>query len=58
MPGTYQKALHDGVPFEVPLPADAHFESARIVVIDRNSGRVGTVTIPAAAFSQGRSGSL
>ena len=52
MPGTYQKLLQDGVPFEEHLPADAHFDSARIVVIDRNSGRVGSITVPAGAFSQ------
>jgi VWFA-related protein len=57
MPGTYQKALQDGVPFEDHLPANAQFDSARIVVIDRNSGRVGTVTIPASAFTQPHSSS-
>jgi VWFA-related protein len=57
MPGTYQKALQDGVPFEEHLPAEAHFDSARVVVIDRNSGRVGSITLPAGAFSQMHSGS-
>jgi len=52
MPGTYQKAMKDGIPFEEHLPANAQFDSARIVVIDRNSGRVGSITVPASAFSQ------
>lgn len=57
LPGTYQKVMQDGIPFEEHLPADAQFDSARVVVIDRDSGRVGTVTVPAGAFLQVRSGS-
>jgi VWFA-related protein len=57
MPGTYQKAMQEGIPFEEHLPANAQFDSARIVVIDRNSGRVGTVTVPASAFSKSTSAS-
>ncbi len=52
LPATYQKVLQEGVPFEDHLPANAQFDSARVVVIDKNSGRVGTVTVPVGAFSK------
>lgn len=50
LPGTYQQAMKDGIPFEQPIAAKTPFDSARMIVIDENSGRIGTVTIPANAL--------
>jgi hypothetical protein len=49
-PGTYQRLLKDGIPIDQPIDANVKFESARILVVDENSGRMGSVTIPAAAL--------
>jgi VWFA-related protein len=46
-PGTYEKIMREGVPFELAVPAKVDFESLRIVVVDENSGRIGSVTLPA-----------
>jgi len=52
LPGTYQQTLKDGIPFEQPINAKAAFDSARLIVVDANSGRMGSVTVPADAFAQ------
>jgi VWFA-related protein len=46
-PETYQKFLREGIPFDQIVEAKAGTSSIRIVVLDENSGRMGTVTIPA-----------
>ena len=50
LPATYQKALRDGIQVDQPLPAKSTGGSYRIVVIDENSGRMGSVTVPASAL--------
>jgi VWFA-related protein len=49
-PATYQKYLREGIPFEQPLDTGAGKGSVRLLVVDENSGRIGSVTIPAAAI--------
>ncbi|MDE3186634.1 MAG: VWA domain-containing protein [Acidobacteriota bacterium] len=49
-PETYQKALRDGIPFEEPLEMASGAGSLRVMVVDENSGRIGSVTIPGARF--------
>ncbi|HTW47495.1 MAG TPA: VWA domain-containing protein, partial [Acidobacteriaceae bacterium] len=49
-PGTYQEVLHDGVPFNQALNLQPTTGSVRVVVLDENSGRMGTVTIPASVL--------
>lgn len=51
-PATYQKVLHDGIPFDQSIEGIANFASVRVVVVDENSGRMGSVTIPAAALKR------
>jgi VWFA-related protein len=51
-PATYQKVLHDGIPFDQSIEGKADFASVRVVVVDENSGRMGSVTIPAAALKR------
>jgi VWFA-related protein len=47
---TYQQYLHDGIPFNQVVELAPGIGSVRIVVLDENSGRMGSVTIPAAAL--------
>jgi VWFA-related protein len=49
---SYQKYLHEGIPFNQVLEANSGVGSIRIVVLDENSGRMGSVTIPAAAIAK------
>jgi VWFA-related protein len=48
---TYQKYLHEGIPFNQVLEAGSGVGSIRIVVLDENSGRMGSVTIPTTAIA-------
>ena len=51
-PATYQHAVSDGLTFDqrVQLEPKAGLGSLRVVVVDVNSGRIGSVTVPAAAM--------
>ena len=53
-PVTYQRYLREGIPFEQPLDVAATTGSVRLLVVDENSGRIGSVTIPAAAIEAKR----
>ncbi len=44
---TYQKVLREGIAVEQPLPAHQTGGSVRILVVDENSGRMGSVTLSA-----------
>jgi VWFA-related protein len=48
---TYQQLPSMGVPFEHAVQLKPGMASLRILVVDRNSGRMGSVTIPASAVS-------
>jgi hypothetical protein len=43
-PVTYQKALEDGIPFNQSIARKENAGTIRIVVIDENSGRMGSAT--------------
>lgn len=43
---TYQKYMHDGIPFDQQFEVEPGIDSIRIIVLDENSGRMGSVTIP------------
>ncbi len=47
---TYQNILPKGVPFERALEMRPGMASLRVVVVDENSGRMGSVTIPSVAM--------
>lgn len=49
-PATYQKLLREGIAFDQFVQTAPDVGSVRIVVVDENSGRMGSVTIPAAAL--------
>ena len=44
---TYQKVLRDGIPFDEYIDGKQESGAVRIIVVDENSGRLGSVTFPA-----------
>jgi hypothetical protein len=50
-PATYQNLAARGVPFEHAVKLKPGVASLRVLVVDENSGRMGSVTIPAAALA-------
>ncbi|KAA6457953.1 VWA domain-containing protein [Acidobacteria bacterium AB60] len=46
-PSTYQNVLSAGVPFERAVEMRPNLSSLRILVVDENSGRMGSITLPA-----------
>lgn len=46
---TYQQILRDGIPFAEYVDRKRAIGTVRIIVIDENSGRMGSVTLPVAA---------
>ena len=49
-PSTYQNLLPSGVPFQHAVEMHAGMGSLRVLVVDENSGRMGSVTIPSRAL--------
>ena len=45
-PSTYQNLLSAGVPFEHAVEMKPGMAAVRVLVVDENSGRMGSVTIP------------
>ena len=45
-PETWQKILQDGIPFAEYVEHKQNFGTTRIIVVDENSGRMGSVTLP------------
>jgi VWFA-related protein len=50
-PSTYQRVLRDGIPFDQLIEKKPGAGSIRMVVVDENSGRIGSVTLPAASLA-------
>ncbi len=51
---TYEKLMPTGVPLEHFVGAKPGMDSLRVLVVDENSGRMGSVTIPASAMGGGQ----
>ena len=49
-PQTYQHAMNEGLTFDERIDPKLAGGSLRVVVVDVNSGRLGSVTVPSAAF--------
>jgi len=49
-PATYETLQRDGIPFDQFIEQKPSSESLRIIVVDENSGRMGSVTVPAASL--------
>jgi hypothetical protein len=45
-PETYQKILRDGIPFAEYVEHKQNLGTMRIIVVDENSGHMGSVTLP------------
>jgi VWFA-related protein len=54
MPATYQQVVRDGIPFAEYVNSKQEIGTVRIIVIDENSGRMGSVTLPVVAERAGR----
>jgi VWFA-related protein len=46
-PATYQELLNDGIPFDQFVGEEQGTGTLRIIVVDENSGRIGSITLPA-----------
>jgi len=51
---TYEKLIPEGFRFEHFVAAKPGMASLRVLVVDENSGRMGSVTIPSSAMSGGQ----
>jgi VWFA-related protein len=51
---TFEKLMPIGVPFEQFVEKKPSMASLRVLVVDENSGRMGSVTIPASAIGAGQ----
>jgi hypothetical protein len=49
-PASYEKLLSGGIPFEHTVAMKPGMASLRILVVDENSGRMGSVTMPGPAL--------
>ena len=49
-PSTYQRLLPSGIPFEHFVRMRQEMASLRVLVVDENSGRMGSITIPVPAM--------
>jgi VWFA-related protein len=49
-PATYQKLMRDGIPLVQSFEIKPNTGSVRAIVVDENSGRMGSVTVPIAAL--------
>ncbi len=53
-PATYQNLLRNGIPFAEHIEHPQATGTVRVIVVDENSGRMGSVTLPAMAESATR----
>jgi len=51
-PSTYQQILKDGISVDEPIKSVPANGALRFVVVDENTGRIGTLTLPASAFAR------
>lgn len=51
-PSTYEKVLKEGIDIDQQIKTLPDTGALRIVVVDENSGRIGTLTLPATAFAR------
>lgn len=52
-PATYQRLMPSGVPFERSIFLKPGMTSVRVLIVDENTGRMGSVTIPASSLHAG-----
>ena len=42
----YDRVMRDGIPFQQYVDEKQSSESVRIIIVDENSGRIGSITLP------------
>ena len=47
---TYEAGMPEGIPYQRAVEVKSKFGSVRIIVVDGNSGKMGSVTVPASAL--------
>lgn len=52
-PATYEKVLKEGISVEAPIPVEGS-GTLRVIVVDENTGRIGTLTITASGLAEKR----
>jgi len=50
---TYDSGMPAGIPYQHAVAAKDKLGSIRVIVVDGNSGRMGSVTLPSSAFAKG-----
>lgn len=50
-PSTYERVLKEGISVDEPIKTVPENGALRIVVVDENTGRIGTLTLPASALA-------
>jgi hypothetical protein len=45
-PAQYDTALHGGLEFQQSLPVNASIQRVRVIVVDKDSGSTGSLTMP------------
>jgi hypothetical protein len=53
-PDTYQRMLSTGIPFQHTLEMQRGMTSMRVLVLDENTGRLGSVTVSSSALQAGK----
>ncbi|WP_109486998.1 VWA domain-containing protein [Occallatibacter savannae] len=53
-PATYERVLKEGISLDQPVKSLPGTGALRVVVVDENTGRIGTLTVPASAFAKHR----
>ena len=49
-PETYESTLRDGITFDQAISLKEEDDSIRVIVIDGNNDRLGSITLPASSF--------
>jgi VWFA-related protein len=55
-PSTYATGMPAGIPYHRDVDVKSKLGSVRVIVVDGNSGRMGSVTMPASSFAKGSPG--
>ncbi len=50
LPATYERTMRDGLTFNERIPSLPEAGVVRVVIVDENSGRMGTITVQPSAF--------
>jgi VWFA-related protein len=51
-PATYENGMPAGIPYRHPVEVKSKLGSVRVIVVDGNSGKMGSVTIPSSALAK------